>query len=105
MDQKQYTTKTTLKKRYRTDLFPLVQKKITDKIKLSRPPDLDPNYTIIQVFNLHDPLDNIPLSKRKLKIFIEEPQRKRHWNCNKNIKTLNQSLDNLNLGTFIKHNP
>ena len=52
---------------YRTDLFPLIEKEnLTDNINLSGPPDTDSKYTINQVFNLHDPLDNKPLSKLEI---------------------------------------
>ena len=51
-----------IQKIYRTDLFPLVEKRnLTDKTNLSGSPGLDSNYTINQVFILHDPLDNTPL--------------------------------------------
>ena len=56
MDQKQYTTKTTIQKTYKTNLFPLVEKeKLTNIINLSGPPDLESKYTINQILNLHDP--------------------------------------------------
>ena len=46
------------------DLFPLIGKEnLTDKVNLSGPQTKDTKYTINQVFNLHDPLDTIPLSK------------------------------------------
>ena len=38
---------------------------MTDKINLSGPQTNDSKYTINQVFDLHDPLDTIPLSKLK----------------------------------------
>ena len=42
----------------------MIEKEIlTDKINLSGPPINDSKYTINQVFDLHDPLDTIPLSK------------------------------------------
>ena len=45
-------------------LFPLLEKEnLTDKINSSGPQVKDTKYTINQVFNLHDPLDTIPLSK------------------------------------------
>ena len=44
---------------------------MTDKINLSGPQTNDSKYTINQVFNLHDPLDTIPLSKlENEKIFL-----------------------------------
>ena len=64
MDQKQNTTKTTQTKNVSDNLFHLIEKEnLTDNIKLSGLPDIDSKYTINQVFNLHDPLDNIPRSK------------------------------------------
>ena len=36
---------------------------LTDIINLSGPATTDLNYTVNQFFNLHDPLDKIPLSK------------------------------------------
>ena len=38
-------------------------KNLTDKLNLSGFTDTEPNYTVNQFFNLHDPLENIPLSK------------------------------------------
>ena len=59
-------------KSYKTDLFPLIEKEnLTDYINLSGPPNNDSKFTINQVFNLHDPLDTIPLSK-KLKSFSSQ---------------------------------
>ena len=44
---------------------------MTDKINLSGPQTYDSKYTINQVFNLHDPLDTIPLSKLEIEnIFL-----------------------------------
>ena len=49
---------------YRLDLFPLIKEEnLTNNINLSGPPDIDSKYTINQVFNIHDPLDNITFSK------------------------------------------
>ena len=72
MDQKQYKQRTLRQKEYRTDLFPLIEKEnLTDNIQLSGPPDINSKYTINQVFNLHDPLDKITLSKMEIeKIFV-----------------------------------
>ena len=57
---------------YRTDLFPLLEKEnLTDNVNLSRPPNLDSKYNINQVFNLHESLDNILLSKTEIEnIFL-----------------------------------
>ena len=54
------------------DHFPLIEKEnLTDKINLSGPPTTDSKYTINQVFDLHDPLDTIPLSKFEIEnIFL-----------------------------------
>ena len=44
---------------------------LTDKISLSGLPINDSKYTIKQVFDLHDPLDTIPLSKLEVEnIFL-----------------------------------
>ena len=43
----------------------MIQKEnLTDKINLSGPPINDLKYTINQVFDLHDPLDTIPLIQK-----------------------------------------
>ena len=57
---------------YRLNLFPLIEKEnLTDDINLSGPLNTDSKYTINQVFDLHDPLDNIPLSKLEIEnIFL-----------------------------------
>ena len=70
-------TKTTQSKMYRTDFFPLIEKEnLTDKIKLSGPPDTDSKNTINQNFNLHDSLDNIPLSKLEIEnIFLPNTEK------------------------------
>ena len=50
--------------KHKKDFFPLIEKEnLTDKINLSGPQTNDSKYTINQVFNLHDPLDTISLSK------------------------------------------
>ena len=52
---------------HKKDLFPLIEKEnLTDKINLSGPQTNDSKYTTNQVFNLHDPLDIIPLSKLEI---------------------------------------
>ena len=58
-------------KSYKTDLFPLIEKEnLTDNINLSGPPNNDSKYSINHVFNLHDPLDTIPLSKIEIEIIF-----------------------------------
>ena len=52
---------------HKKDFFPLIEKEnLTDKINLSGPQTNDSKYTINQVFDLHDPLDTIPLSKLEI---------------------------------------
>ena len=52
---------------HKKDLFPLIEKEnLTDKINLSGPQTNDSKYTINQVFDLHDRLDTIPLSKLEI---------------------------------------
>ena len=47
---------------HKKDPFPLIEKEnLTDRINLSGPVSNDSKNTINQVFNLHDPLDTIPL--------------------------------------------
>ena len=51
-------------KLFKKDLFPLIEKEnLTDNKNLSGPPIDDSKNTKNRVFNLHDPLDTIPLSK------------------------------------------
>ena len=52
---------------HKKDFFPLIEKEnLTDKLNLSGPQTNDSKYTINQVFDLHDPLDTIPLSKLEI---------------------------------------
>ena len=52
---------------HKKDPFPLIEKEnLTDKINLSGPQTKDLKYTIKQAFDLHDPLDTIPLSKLEI---------------------------------------
>ena len=52
---------------HKKDFFPLIEKEnLTDKINLSGPQKKDSKNTINQVFDLHDPLDTIPLSKLEI---------------------------------------
>ena len=70
--------------------FPLIEKEnLTDEINLSGPPIINSKYTINQVIDLHDPLNTIPLSKKKkLKIFFYHQQKRLHYSYYRNIKTL-----------------
>ena len=64
MDKKQHTAKNSQTKLYKKDLLPLIEEEnLTDNISLSGPPNNVSKYIINHVFNLHDPLDTIPLSK------------------------------------------
>ena len=60
-----------------TNLFPLIEKEnLTDNINLSGPPDNDSKYTKNQVFNLYDPLDNMPLWKIEIEnIFLPNTEK------------------------------
>ena len=63
------------------DLFPLIGKEnLTDKINLSGPQTKDLKYTINQVFDLHNPLDTIPLSKLEIDNIFLPQQIKIHLN-------------------------
>ena len=56
-------------KLYKKRSIPFIRKKnLTDNINLSGPPVNDSKYTINHVFNLHDPLDTILLSKIEIEI-------------------------------------
>ena len=62
---------------HKKDLFPLIEKEnLTDKINLSGPQTNDLKYTINQVFNLHDPLDTIALSKLEIDNIFLPPTKK-----------------------------
>ena len=56
----------------KSTLSPLIEKEnLTDNINLSGTPINDAKYTINHVFNVHDPLDTIPLSKIEIEnIFL-----------------------------------
>ena len=59
---------------HKKDLFPLIEKEnLTDKINLSGPQTNDSKYTINQVFDHHDPLDTIPLSKLEIENIFRPP--------------------------------
>ena len=57
---------------HKKDSFPLIEKEnLTDMINLSGPPTNDLNYKVNQVFDLHDPLETIHLSKLEVEnIFL-----------------------------------
>ena len=62
---------------HKKDLFPLIKKEnLTDKINLSGSQTNYSKYTINQVFNLHDPLDTIPLSKLEIDNIFLPPTKK-----------------------------
>ena len=64
--------------RHKKDLFPLIEKEnLMDKINLSGPQTNDSKYTINQFFNLHDPLDTIPLSKLEIDNNFLQPTKKK----------------------------
>ena len=66
---------------HKKDFFLLIEKKnFTEKINLSGPQTNDLKYTINQVFNLHDPLDTIPLSKLEIDNTFLHQQKKLHLN-------------------------
>ena len=66
---KNNTQKKTKKEQpHKKDPFPLLEKEnLTDTIALPGPPTNDLKNTVNQVFDLHDPLDTIPLSKLDVK--------------------------------------
>ena len=74
MDKNYYPTKTIKQQPHEKKPFPLIEKEnLTDIIVLSGPPTTDLKYTVNQVFNLHDPLDTIPLSKIEVEKFFLPP--------------------------------
>ena len=75
---KNNTQQKTIKQQpHKKDIFPLIEKEnLTDKIHLSGPPINDSKYTLNQVFDFHDPLDTIPLSKSELEnIFLPSTEK------------------------------
>ena len=67
MDKKTLNKKKIKHNSHKKDLFPLIEKEIlTDKINLSGPQTNNSKYTKIEVFDLHNPLDTIPLSKLEI---------------------------------------
>ena len=57
--------KSPTQKLYRTILFPLFKKNLTENINFSGSPNLNFKLIINKYFNLQDPIDNIPLSKNE----------------------------------------
>ena len=88
---------------HKKDTFPLIEKKnLTDIKNLSGPPTNDLKYTVNQFFDLHDPLDTIPLSKLEVEKIFYHQEKQLHYNYCKNTKILTLLLDNSNHGTNIK---
>ena len=54
------------------------KEKLTDKVKISEPPINDLKHTINQGFDLHDPLDTIPLSKLEVENIFLPPTKKNY---------------------------
>ena len=68
MDQNKIQQKRIKQKPNEKGPFHLIEKEnLTEPINLSGPLLNDSKYTINQLFNLHDPLDSIPLSKLEIK--------------------------------------
>ena len=62
MDKNKTHQKPIQQKLYKKFLFFLIEKEnLTDNRNLSGQPNNDLKYTINQVFNLHEPLESIPL--------------------------------------------
>ena len=66
MDQKQHTVKITQTKNVHDRSIPFIKKKKFQLITNLSGPDTDSKHTKNQVFKLHNPLDNIPLSKLEI---------------------------------------
>ena len=75
---KNNTQQKTIKQQpHKKDTFPLIEKEnLTDEINLSGPSINNSKYTINQVFDLHDPLDTIPLSKIEVENIFLPPTEK-----------------------------
>ena len=75
---KNNTQQKTIKQQpHKNENFPLIEKEnLTDKINLSGPPINDSKYQKNQVFDLHDPLDTIPLSKLEVENIFLPPTEK-----------------------------
>ena len=81
---------------HKKDLFPLIEKEdLTDKINLSGPQTSDSKYTINQVFDLHDPLDTIPLSKLEIENIFLPPTDKITINTLKQYQNLDPVIRQL----------
>ena len=90
---------------HQKDPFPLIEKEnLPDIIILSGPPTNDLKYTVNQVFNLHDPLDTIPLSKLEVEKNFLPSTETITLQLLQNTKTLTLLLDNSSHGTNIKQN-
>ena len=73
------------------DFFPFIeQENLTDKINLSGPQANDSKYTINQFFDIHDPLDTIPLSKIEIDNMFLSPTDKVTLDFLNNIKISTQ---------------
>ena len=81
---------------HKKDLFPLIEKEnLTDEINLSGPQTNDSKYTINQVFDLHDPLDTIPLSKLEIANIFLPPTDKVTINTLKQYQNLDPVIRQL----------
>ena len=105
MDKKNTQQKTIKQQPHKKDPFPIIEKEnLTDIINLSGPPTNGLKYTVNQVFDLHDPLDTIPLSKIEVEIIFYHQQKQLHYNYYKITKISTLLLDKSNHGTKIKQN-
>ena len=77
MDKNSTQQKIIKQQPHKKNLYPLIEKEnLTDIINVSGPPTTDLKYTVKQVFNLHDPLDTIPLSKIEVENIFLPPTEK-----------------------------
>ena len=87
-------------------LFPLIEtENFTDKINLSGPQTNYSNYTINQVFDLHDPLDTIPLSKLEIDNIFLSPTDKITLELLKQYQNLDPVIRQLKSWHKTKLNP
>ena len=88
---------------HRKDPFPLMEKEnLTDIINLSGPLPKDLKYTINQIFNLHDPLDTIPLSKLEVENIFLPATEKITLELLQKYQNLDPVIRQLNHGTNTK---
>ena len=81
-----------------------MKRKTNRSHKIAGPP-IKPKIYNLKVFNLQDPLDNIPLSRNEIQsILLPNTETLTLQFLQKKTKVLTLLSDNLNIGTIIKQN-